>query len=304
MINAAKITPDATNGYHQLRTSLATLNGTDIISAFVKADGYNYAQLASWANPNNYVNFDLTNGSVSAIGSIPPSIYGIDDYGNGWYRIYANVQASGGGIVGIGVITSGAAGWAQSFVGNETDGILIYGCQLEDASYPTSYIPTYGTSQTRGADAFSRNNIYTNGLITASGGTLFAEVRMPTKARDNGNDIIGIFDGTTQNGIFIYGGFGTFTYIVGKFVSGTFSNVLLSTVNQNNVIKVAIKWNGTTADIFENGVKVVSTTAFTATNMEFFKSNNSGVGTLTNVLQSILFPTPLTDTECIALTTL
>ena len=33
-----------------------------------------------------------------------------------------------------------------------TGSIVAYGLQLEQASYPTSYIPTYGTSQTRLAD--------------------------------------------------------------------------------------------------------------------------------------------------------
>ena len=37
---------------------------------------------------------------------------------------------------------------------SQTSDILIYGMQLESAgSYPTSYIPTYGTSQTRSVEA-------------------------------------------------------------------------------------------------------------------------------------------------------
>jgi hypothetical protein len=67
-------------------------------------------------------------------------------------------------------------------------------------------------------------------------------------------------------------------------------------------VKVAIKWNGTTADVFVNGIKVVSATSFTTTDMEFFRWNGGDVSKY--IKQMALFPTPLSDAECIALTTL
>jgi hypothetical protein len=51
------------------------------------------------------------------------------------------------------------------------------GAQLELGAYATTYIPTTTASATRVADSFSRNNVYTNGLIGASGGTWFVELR-------------------------------------------------------------------------------------------------------------------------------
>jgi hypothetical protein len=69
-----------------------------------------------------------------------------------------------------------------------------------------------------------------------------------------------------------------------------------------DVAKYAIKWNGTTADVFFNGVKVVSATSFTATNMQFLKYFVDQFPMYMN--QSILLPTPLSDAECIQLTTL
>jgi hypothetical protein len=140
--NATKIIATTANSRHELKTSLATANGTDMVSCFVKKSGYNYVQIASWAKPANYVNFDLTNGLVGSIGTTPPTNYGIKDYGNGWYRIYANVQASGGGLVGIGIVTSASAGWAQSFIGNGIDGIEIWGAHLAQQLHVTK---TYAT---------------------------------------------------------------------------------------------------------------------------------------------------------------
>jgi len=84
-----------------------------------------------------------------------------------------------------------------------------------------------------------------------------------------------------------------------KRVSGT-GTELYSTLT--DTIKVAIKWNGSTADVFVNGTKTVSATAFTTTNMEFL----SGLGNdVPKFIQSMaLYPTPLSDTDCTTLTTL
>ena len=83
-----------------------------------------------------------------------------------------------------------------------------------------------------------------------------------------------------------------------------FTNIYFSTVNKNNPIKLAIKWNGTTADVFQNGVKVVSATPFTATNMQFLRTDTSGVGAPAFINQMALFPTPLTDDQLAQLTTI
>jgi hypothetical protein len=82
-----------------------------------------------------------------------------------------------------------------------------------------------------------------------------------------------------------------------KQVGGVFTNMYTTT---SETAKIAIKWNGSTADIFENGVKVVSATSFTPTAMEFFFG--SGARRFTNINSMALFPTPLTDTQCIAIT--
>jgi hypothetical protein len=73
-------------------------------------------------------------------------------------------------------------------------------------------------------------------------------------------------------------------------------------VTTTDHVKVALKWNGTTLDVFENGVKVVNATAFTPTIMEYFGSFGGDVPKY--IIESLLFPTPLTDVECIELTTL
>ena len=186
---------------------------------------------------------------------------------------------------------------------NTTADVLIYGAQAEQGAYTTTYIPTTSATATRVADSFSRNNIYTNGLISASGGTWFVELRGNTSIIAD-NVTIGFWLGTnsttpTSNGtLYFRQGGGSQRSAVWKYESGTATSLYSPTTDTS---KIAIKWNGTTADIFENGTKVVSGTAFTATNMEFLAT--SGVGRPFFIQNMALFNSALTDAQCQTLTT-
>lgn len=212
---------------------------------------------------------------------------------NDWVQYSVTVTATSTiGRVGVALQTSG-------------DVISIWGAQLELGAYLTSYIPTVATSVTRNADVITRNNIYTNGLITSLGGTLFLELNNNLSlTRTIAGNGIWIGDNntssTTGNSLNIRHNGGTARLNINKTIVGTLTPLYTTLTN---TVKIAIDWNGTTADIFVNGVKVVTGTAFTTTNMQFL--NSDGVGGVPKYIKSmILFPKPLTDSECIALTTL
>jgi len=176
--------------------------------------------------------------------------------------------------------------------------------QFEIGSYSTSYIPTTTASVTRNLDQILRSNVYTNGLITASGGTWFVDLRNNVPVvRDLSTSGIFLNTGilsTTGNGFVMRNAgstptrMGIFTVVAG----GLSANLHTTTTNS---AKVAFKWNGTTADIFVNGVKVVAATPFTPTTMENLVGE--GQNRAIQINSMALFPTPLTDTQCIALTT-
>jgi hypothetical protein len=181
--------------------------------------------------------------------------------------------------------------------------IAIWGMQYEEGSYPTTYIPTTTATVTRIADAFSRNNIYTNNLITSSGGTWFVELRNNVAYTRDGLST-GLFidsgSGSFTNGFNIRnGGGGNARFLITKWQSGA-GAALYTTLN--DITKIAIKWNGSTADVFANGTKVVSATSFTPTAMEFLNLTSGQVPYF--IQQMALYPTPLSDSDCIALTTL
>ncbi len=180
--------------------------------------------------------------------------------------------------------------------------IRIAAPQMELGAYPTTYIPTTSATVTRIADSFSRNNIYTNGLITSSGGTWFVELRGNVQLiADNAPN--GFWLGTSStspanNGtLYFRQGGGSQRTNIWKYESGTATQLYTTTTDTT---KLAIKWNGTTADIFANGTKVISATAFTATNMEHLAT--TGVGRPFFIQQMDLFPTPLEDVDCEVMT--
>lgn len=155
---------------------------------------------------------------------------------------------------------------------NSADEYYIYGAQLESGSYSSTYIPTTSTTVTRIVDAFDRNNLYTNGMVTSAGGTWYTEFRNNIAYKgDLGGD--GIFlqnIGNTDSFRFYSDNSTTNRMYIFKKVSGSNTQLALTSTD---TLKTAIKWNGSTADVFINGTKVVSATSFTATQLEEFDTN-------------------------------
>lgn len=197
---------------------------------------------------------------------------------------------------------AGGTGFFAGIICGGNTGILnVWGMQVEaNSAYATTYIPTTTAAATRIVDKFSRSNLYTNNLISASGGTWFVEFRNNLAyTGDAGGDSICIGDtlSTVGNNFRLYNPPSLGRMEIRKTIAS--ASTLLYTTTTDNV-KMTIKWNGSTADVFVNGVKVVSATVFTTTLMENFITNI--VASPKYIQQTALWNTPLTDTQCIELT--
>ena len=87
---------------------------------------------------------------------------------------------------------------------NDAATIYVYGAQLEQLSYPTSYIPTDGATSTRLQDI--ANNSGNSDLISSTEGVLYVEAKVKTDSNSSINSI-GISNGTDSNrlSIIMYG---------------------------------------------------------------------------------------------------
>ena len=188
---------------------------------------------------------------------------------------------------------------------DEATDIELFGAQLEEGSYPTSLIPTSGSTVTRNQDIFTRDGI--GSLINSTEGVLFVEMAALT-ITNSSNAAISVSDGSTTNRIFMYYSAVTnaikFQAIVGGSTAAFMQYTLTDITIQQ---KIAFKWDGTTFSVFidgdlkgsdDRGLSFLSGTLNTlglnrGSAAEYF------VG---KVKQLQVYKTALTDPELIALT--
>lgn len=241
-----------------------------------------------------YISFNFVTGTTTVYSGTFIS-HSATNVGNGWYRIQGTINVPS---TGLGYFYNGGAGLTIAGVGSY---YYSWGAQVEVGNYATSYIPTTSASVTRNADTMTRSNIYTNNLITSAGGTWIVNLKNNIPITRDGVEsgiYIDSLSGGFTNGINIRNAAAASRVSISKWIAGA-GTPLYTTTTDN--VKIAIKWNGTTADIFENGVKVVSATSFAITNMEFLQA--FGNASARKFISSImLYPTPLSDAECINIT--
>ena len=198
-----KLIPDAgTGGNRSLGRSLTSLSNLHTFSVFAKKDELRYLFLRMRNNPNQMAVFDLEDGVISATSPSPTQLVAnsakIEDYGNGWFRCSATFDPSQSNNVGqlypsFSADNTGAL--TSSFDGDGVSGIYLFGAQLEQQDYVTSYIPTAGATETRVQETcVSAGNLNT---FNNSEGTIYAEIAglvSSTTLRS-----IGISDGTSAN---------------------------------------------------------------------------------------------------------
>jgi len=174
VVNAAKIKEDATNAAHAVRqlTGPTLTSGTDYtFSFFAKKGERSIVALSNTIGASNDANcfFDLENGQVLTNQFNSASI---EDFGNGWYRCIATDTADAADDYDTRIYTATADN-QFSHQGVSGNGLYIYGLQLEQGSYKTSYIPTHGSSVTRNFDNATTTS--EEDVLTSGEGIVFME---------------------------------------------------------------------------------------------------------------------------------
>ena len=160
------------------------VSGTTYTSAYLlKENDLRYVQIVGPGVTYGtfYVTFDLRDGSVTGYSqgtsSVAPT-YGTISMGDGWYWVWVAKEAEASSAVGRLALNAADAsdnirGDVKTF--NGTDSYYIAAAQFEQASTPSSYIPTNGSTATRAAETLeltaAKNPVLTRGpeLVTNGG---------------------------------------------------------------------------------------------------------------------------------------
>ena len=267
-LSAFKLVESSTNAFHGFyqNASVSLSIGKITMSIFVKANGRDYFQLrtgsaAGITGAPLYANFDLTNDSVSASSSGVDNAK-IEPFTNNWKKISISFTVTSGSQASLVFqpITTNSAAIGETYQGDGTSGVYIFGAQIEQGSFPTSYIPNYGTSAGITRVAETANGAGDASTFSDSEGVLMAEI----SALSNGGNLMTVSlndgDGTADNHVSILYRNNSSEIWAQASGGGTSTNIFLYDVQQDYNNKIAIAYASNSLKIYINGILKGNTT--------------------------------------------
>jgi len=245
-LGSIKITPTSSSLAQIQKTSL-TVGSAYSISFFVKKDEASHLIINQAGSAATRVSYDIDNLTYIGIAGVNANIV---SYGNGWSRIEYSVDSLT--YNNIRILLSNGTG-VYPYNPPVGDGLYIWGFQIEQNSYPTSYIPTTTAIATRSAETATDSGDATT--FSDSEGVLMAEIS--TDSEDT-YKYLSINNGTPT---------GNQTRVaLGYYGSTLYPNVRVSNVHQfseafsvnptlNN--KIALKYKTNDFALWVNGFEVL-----------------------------------------------
>ena len=307
-LSAFKLTEDTSNGVHYIIVN--TITGVSVNTftskVYAKKGERSWINLVLYDGATKQIDayFDLENGvtgtSTNAIST------NIKQLVNGWYECSMTYTLIASSAKFQPYIRLAKSNNVASYQGNGTSGVYIFGAQLEQNSYATSYIKTVGTTQTRVADTATGSGNST--VINSTQGVLYAE--MSALSNDGTNRIITISDDSYVNSARIQFYANTneieMRMVVGGVVQALERVAITNVLDYNKIALVysindfALWINGSRLRFDTNGSVPIANTF----NVVNFNDGDGSAPFYGKVKSLQVYTTALTDAELISLTTI
>jgi hypothetical protein len=316
---AVKVTPGTSYGLNDVWQQFSTTSGTSYtFSCFVKPVNYTHLHFQIWdfAGTNGggvecWFNMSGagTIGQVTTNGTATSISASITQANNGWYRVSLSGVPSVASVTpAIQVVIRGSSSYGDNGItGDGTNGWLVWGAQVENGLYSSSYIPTTTSIVTRSSDNASMSmlaiaNTKQSGIAVE---TLW--VRVPSTG---GHVIYRLDDGTNNNSVQLYNQVGQQSC----YATANANNVLQlngdlgsKSITNGSVFKHAITWSAAAvySDTYNGNVSSSITRTATPTTLNNLSIGCSGgANQLDAYIRRIRFwPRTLSSAELTSFTT-
>jgi len=238
-----------------------------------------------------YIEFDVSTETATSTTSGVLD-YGYEKYKDNWYRVWvkANVPSQ---------LTMNFIAYASKPTGSNAI-IAVWGYQVENGSYPTSYIPTSGLLVTRRADIC--NNAGDSTIFNDSEGVLFLETYALNNSNDSGT--ISIRGNQTPSVNLVTVKLNYSSNSIQFFIYNNGNLDVNRTINYDlsKPIKLAIKYSVEESSIWINGKQefggIIGFTGFSANNLKDISFDTfSGEYLEANVRSLLYFNEALSNAE-------
>jgi hypothetical protein len=300
-------TQDANEGFVYRNLSVSSV-GTYSVSVFLKYNNSQYAHFLLFDGSSNgaRVWFDIENGLVgttTTFGStFTASDLSIENYGNGWYRCSAKYVVTGTDTTWrFRVSPSGGNGVTISDSGAK---VYFFGAQVEQGSYPTSYIKTETSTVTRLKDECINGG--DSDLFDITEGTFFVDITPFNN--ESSNRYISLSDSTSDNRIeFQIRASANVIDVLCEGNNEGLEVIRTISITFNTRNKLLVTFNDTNFKIYINGSLNFTDTSFTKPinlNRLSFANSTNGFVYEGKVHDTRVYDRVLTEAEAIEITTL
>jgi len=308
---ADKILESTDTNSHFINQSISVSNPTTYaLSIFLKGAERTVCDIITASGNGTYsaisVNLSaLTIGAPKTSG-LPSaaSSSSITYVGNGWCRVNMPFVGSTTGFSGCQIrLTDGST---DSYTGDGTSGIYVWGAKIESGAFSTSYIPTTSAAVSRSSDAWTIS--LAASWFHASSGTILVSGRTSIAPPVSGSTqfLVQYDDGSSSNRIWVVRDSAGVLFAQVAVAGATVASVSLGNVTNSTAFRGAFSWSSSGFSASLNGGTCVTAAAATLpSNLATHRIGANSAGGNQwggHILHDVYFPVALSNAMLQAIT--